>query len=129
MDQRISRACSKLVGTTYEKLDCWEAVVAFYREAFGLSLNTYYGLERPSREETQGLIKTNEGKFDKVEVPMAGDLILFKVMGFESHIGIYLDEQTFFHSTKGVGVAIDRFEKWKRKAVGFYRHRASGDAT
>jgi len=101
-------------------MDCWVAVSHFYKIAFGVDLGINYDTT-PDPETTQMMVRSNIGKFEKIEKPIPGDLMLIKIRGIESHIGVYLSPTTFFHSLKETGVAIERLAKWEKLVVGFYR--------
>lgn len=92
---------------------------------FNVHLKHYYHETPKDRKETNLLIYSNIGDFHQVpsgESPQFGDLIIFKIHGIESHIGVLIDESRFIHSSKTTGSVIDRIEKWKHLIVGYYRH-------
>lgn len=114
----------KLVGVPYETMNCWDLAKIFYRDAFGIELKHYY--EDPdNRLATQNLIYTNKSEFLKVDTPSYGDIVIMKVKGIESHIGIYIGEGLMLHTTKATGSVIDRTERWVKTIVGYYRPRGS----
>jgi len=115
---------SSLIGISHEEKNCWDIAVDFYRLVFDLELKHYYGKETPNRIDTSALIYSNKGDFVKVDQPVFGDLIIFSIHGIESHIGIYIDQTIFFHSSKTTGSVHDRLDRWKTLIVGYYRPEA-----
>lgn len=114
-----------LIGIPYAQLNCWELAREFYKRMFGIELKHYYeGSDTPNRDETRNLIYTNVGDFvhvkDNSEAKF-GDLILIRLLGVESHIGIYIGEGRFLHTNMGSGSVLDRLARWEKSIVGFYR--------
>lgn len=114
---------TKYIGIPYEEKDCWELAVDFYREHMGLELKHYYGDVRPDREQSKSLIYSNMGEFEKVDTPKLGDILLMKIRGIESHIGVFVGCGRFLHTSKSMGSHLERVDKWKKCIVGFYRHK------
>lgn len=122
MTQALLTACSKLVGTPYETLDCWGIAKEFYRMAFNVELKAYYDGTPQPRDIAKKLIYTNMGDFEKVETaPQVGDLIIIRLFGVESHVAIYLGEGRILHTSKANGCFIDQAAKWSHLIVGYYR--------
>lgn len=111
----------KLVGREYSELNCWDLVVQFYRNVMGEELRHLYDGRDLGRRENEKLIWANKGEFDRVVCPQFGDLVVFKLHGFETHIGVYLQDTKFIHSTKTMGSCIDSVDRWKPYIVGFFR--------
>lgn len=114
-----------LVGVPYETMNCWDLARLFYKKTYGLELKHYYE-DSTDRLTTQNLIYTNRSEFIKVDAPNYGDIILFKVRGIESHIGIFLGEGFFLHTTKATGSVIDRISRWDKVITGYYRPAKEG---
>jgi cell wall-associated NlpC family hydrolase len=119
--QQYIQACSKLIGTPYEKRDCWGIVVDFYREVLGIELKSYYTDIPKSRDSAKALVYSSMGDFEEVKTPEFGDIILIKLYDIESHIAVYLGEEKMLHTTLHSGCVIERVSRWKHLIVGFYR--------
>lgn len=109
--------------TPEDGLDCWGAVKLAGR---------YYGYDFPDFEQWLGAAAQTladgkdrfEEKFDKVEDPEAGDIVLFSLTGQIDHIGIMIGKRYFFHSYRRAGVCISRLSKmYKARVKGYYRWR------
>lgn len=112
---------SHLIGTPYEKMNCWQFVQAYYRLELGLELNHYYDAAPENREDIQNLIYHNKGSFESVASPDVHDLITLKIHGLESHIAVKIDGNRIAHSIKNVGVCIDFFHRWEKVKAGYWR--------
>lgn len=111
----------KLVGIPYSEKNCWDIAVDFYKIVYNISLSNFYSGPTPDREVTKGLIYSNVGGFEKVNKPEFGDIIILKIYGIESHIGIYVGDGRMLHSTKGSNCCIDRVTRWDKVISGYYR--------
>jgi cell wall-associated NlpC family hydrolase len=64
------------------------------------------------------LIYSNIGEFYPQSKPEFGSLLLIKIRAVESHIGIYVGNNRFLHTTKTTGSVIDRTERFKETITG-----------
>lgn len=112
-----------LIGTPYEKQDCFGIVREFYKLSMGMDLKSYYTEIPKTRDVAKALVYSNLGDFIPVEEKdrQFGDLILIKIEGVESHIAVYLGEDKMLHSTLHSGCVVERMERWKKLIVGYYR--------
>lgn len=122
MSHQISEDYSNLIGVPYEQMNCFAIAKKFYSQVMGIELKSYHDGKRvETKESSKCLIYTNLGDFSEVAIPNFGDLILLKLWGIESHIGIYLGEGLMLHSIQGTGSVIDRTSRWGKNVVGYYR--------
>lgn len=125
--QKISQDYFSLIGTPYEEMNCWEAARSFYLLCLGVELKHYCDYLPENRNEIKNLIYSNAGDFEEIKskngirVFEFGDVILFKIKGIESHLGVFVGKGQFFHSTKGVGACVERLDRWKAVISGVYR--------
>lgn len=112
---------SHLIGTPYEEKNCWDIAREFYSIEFGLELKHFVS-DPEDRKATENLIYTNKSEFEKVtDTPRYGDIVLLRIRGIESHIGIYLGDGSFLHTLKQTGSVVDRIERWDKNITGYYR--------
>jgi cell wall-associated NlpC family hydrolase len=96
------------------------------KEIFGKDLPTmdedYSSIE--DRATLQRLITQHSSDFTRVENPQPGDLVLMRVVGFNSHIGLVLEKGNFLHMWKGAGVVVERLTgpEWRHRIEGYYRY-------
>ena len=111
-----------LIGIPYSQKDCWGIVVEFYKTAFEIELKNYYTEIPTTRDMARNLIYSNMGDFEEVkDAPQYGDILLIKMFGVESHIAVYIGNDTMLHTTAHSGCCIDRVLRWKHLVVGYYR--------
>ena len=112
-------------GRDQNGLDCWGLVRLVYSEQYSIelpNLSADYNVDDYSRL-TDLVAQYREGWL-KVTEPSIGDVIIFKIFGHETHIGIVISSTQFLHVRSGYDSAIDNFTigKWKHRVTGFYRY-------
>lgn len=110
----------KIIGTPYEKADCWEVVKFFYKNAFNVDLSQY-DQESENPESVARYINFNKKNLIETKDPRVGDIILFRMLGHNAHVGVYLDNRRFLHSVERIGCAIDLMHNWEKRIQGIYR--------
>ena len=111
---------SHLVGVPYKTKDCWALAQAFYSEVLGITLTNYYGDIPPERWEKKILISSCKGDFVETKKPKFGDIVTIMLFGVECHLGIYVGNDCFLHTTDKTGSVIDRVGRWRKLISGFY---------
>ena len=113
------------IGVEHKVLNCWQLVKKFYKEVLNIDINHIVensrGLDPNNIEE---LISANSGSFTRIKsIKNAefGDILTFTVAGIESHIGVYIGNGLFLHTTEKAGSVIDRFKTWERVSAGIFR--------
>jgi len=116
---KMAKIIESYLGTRYKKggaskkgMDCSGFVMKVYKE--------YAGLNLP--HDSKKLFKLVR-KVDKGELGY-GDLVFFSDWGFlPSHVGIYVGEGKFVHSTKGYGVIVSSLngERYRKDYIGARR--------
>ncbi len=121
-----------LHGTTREGIDCWNLPRLYYREQYGIELPSFgdrYGreLDEVERAHIADLVRGESEQWQRIRQghEQRGDLVLFRVLGEESHIGLVVDTGRFLHARKGVDSCVERYDSpiWARRVAGFYRWR------
>lgn len=116
---------SPLIGLKYDDVNCWELVRRYYKLVWGTDLKSYVDFTPVDKYTTESLIKSNIGDFARADMPQTGDLILFKIRGVESHIGVVVSRGKFLHSSVMTGSVIDSTARWSNQIAGYYRHRVA----
>lgn len=121
--QQIFQDCfSDLIGLPYEEKDCYQLAVLFYQKVFTVRLIGYLYNDPMDRHEIAGVISMHHKDFLRVSKPEFGDMILINILGLPAHIGIYLGEGKFLHTSKKLGSHIDRIANWEKRIEGYYSH-------
>ena len=102
----------KYAGNTKKGVDCSGFTKNIYQEIFGINLARTSGLQFKNSQPIIGELKL-------------GDLVFFKINKSRiSHVGIYLDNNKFIHSSVSKGVTIsslnDKYYKSKFYKAGRY---------
>lgn len=87
---------------------------------FSKELDLLYD-ERPTEEATISIIEKQKDKFIQTIKPQFGDVIVFNVKGMPTHVGVYITKDLFLHTRKETGCVLERFAKWNKRVVGYYR--------
>jgi hypothetical protein len=95
----------------------------FYRIVFNIHLKTYYETIPETREMAKSIIYDSMADFYEVNDRVFGDIFLIKMYGVESHIAVYLGNETMLHTSKHSGCIIERVTRWEKLIVGTYRAR------
>lgn len=112
-------------GRDYHGVDCWGLARLVYKEEFGIELPSFseqYYITDTSR--IQELINQYREGWVPVDTPKCGDLILFRIFGNATHVGVLVDEGRFIHSRQGYDVAIAELNstRWQHRVLGYFRY-------
>lgn len=111
----------KYIGIPYEKTNCFGLIKKFYKDQFGVELKDYFDGVPPEGQDAQNLIVSSKGDFAQVQSPQFGDVVVIRLYGLESHVGVCLDDRQFLHSIKNTGSVIEPLKKYSRLIAGYYR--------
>ncbi|SCK48966.1 Cell wall-associated hydrolases (invasion-associated proteins) [Variovorax sp. HW608] len=137
MNAPVAIDLSRWVGIPYRPkgrdrtgMDCWGIVLAYAREELGLELPEYYYDEAAILEHACAHI----GRETKAPhwTPIArrsirpGDVLIFRIRGFETHCGIAVGGRDFLHSLAGRASCIESLDhtNWAHRCTGAYRWTA-----
>lgn len=125
---------SDYIGLPYQdrgrgpSFDCFGFVRHVYKQEFNLDipefLNTYSSAE--NAESVAAAINERKVDWIKVDSPKHLDLLLFKIMGYPTHVGLYLSDNDFLHCFQSCNSCIERLDShtWNRRLIGAYRWNA-----
>lgn len=120
----------KYVGIPYEvngrdmqSADCWGIVHLIYKNELGIDLPSF-AEDGIDANRTQELIAQYKEGWEPSANIQAGDVVIFRILGIEAHIGLAIDSERFIHARIGCNSAIERFDssKWKTRFVGSYKY-------
>lgn len=110
------------IGLPYFSFDCYDVVKLFYLKFFEISLDHHSYPDPMDKSNTSKIIASQKSKFEQVSTPEFGDIVLLRVHGLPSHLGIYLWDDKFMHTTEKTGCIIDSLNQWKQRVEGFYKY-------
>jgi cell wall-associated NlpC family hydrolase len=123
--------CSDYIGIPYQErgrsfdgVDCWGLVCLMYRD-MDIDVPDYLHeyITSSNIESVAGAINKNKTHWRKVEAPEVGDVLVFNIMGFPCHVGVYVGQGDFIHSFRGTAVCVERLNSlsWTRRLSEVYR--------
>ena len=128
MTHVIDMKLADWVGLEYndESLNCYDLVRQFALVELGKEYPEYLFDVDSLLEDSEEWIKKEQSNLGRrwleVETPEVGDLLIFRIRGSVSHIGIYVGFGNFLHSLRGRNSTIeDLAGYWKQSLVGIYR--------
>jgi cell wall-associated NlpC family hydrolase len=105
--------------------DCWGIVRTFASEQLGKSYPEYFYSELNNEAMAQSIISMVDmmGLWKRVDDPQLGDVLIFRIMGQETHCGIYLGDGDFLHSLKGRMSCVENLNdaNWQKRWTKTYR--------
>jgi lipoprotein Spr len=105
-------------GTTKDGIDCSAFVQTLFSAHYKL------GIPRTAQEQYDATIRISREELKE------GDLIFFNTRGGVSHVGMYLQNNKFVHSSTSEGVTITSLDDsyWSKRIVGYGRYANSQDS-
>lgn len=123
----------KYIGIPYKDggrdstgLDCWGLVRLIYRDEMGIVLPSFDGqYSTDDQERLEELFHQYREGWEPCEA-FEGAVVLFRVLGSETHVGVMVDSTHFIHIREGLDSVIEdvTHNKWKKRVVGFYKYSA-----
>jgi hypothetical protein len=112
-------------GRDINGIDCWGLARLIYKQEYSIDLPSFSSDYEPEdTDRMQDLIAQYREGWEPVDTPTEGCLVLFKVMGVDSHIGVAISNTHFIHSRDGMDSAIESLESfnWNKRIVGYYKY-------
>jgi predicted phage tail protein len=113
-------------GRGRDGADCWGLVRLVYAEQLGHALpgfeERYTGSQDAAVPEM--LARAKEGWARRKSGAQPGDVVLFRVMGRLSHVGIVVAPGLFLHTREGYASVVERLDSgaWRHRVEGYYSY-------
>jgi cell wall-associated NlpC family hydrolase len=113
----------RIGGRGPDAVDCAGLVMKFYREILGIELPSIFYGDEISREEMASIAEDGmaSGQWAEIARPEYGDVLVFRMFGQPTHVGIYIGGDEFLHSVEGKDSCIERLSSWYARLVGVLR--------
>lgn len=119
-------------GRDRNGIDCWGLVRLFYFEQYKIELvsgGADYAAEDGSNvfaKLTSEAMAEATQEWERTDNPNAGDIVLLRILGYPSHIGIVVSPGKMLHARSGIDSAIESIESgaWRHRIDGYYRHKS-----
>lgn len=125
---------NKYIGIPYKArgrddrgVDCWGLVRLVYAEQYNISLPSLAGSYDPDDQERIGeLMDLYREGWEETGTPEPGDIVLFRIMGEPTHLGVVVENNRFIHSILHKNVAVENLTSlsWSKRIIGYYRYKA-----
>jgi len=118
-------------GRDTNGIDCWGLVRLVYKQEYNIDLpNFSTNYEADDAEQMRDLLAQYKEGWEKIDTPTEGCIVLFNILGVESHMGIAVSSTHFLHARDRYDSAIESFESvgWKNRITGFYKYSENKSA-
>ena len=113
-------------GRDLDGVDCWGLVRLVYKNEYDIQLPSFAEqyLGASDVDVTKELIAINKENWQQSQNKTIGNVVLFRVLGNESHVGIYIGNNKFLHARQNHASAIESLNSvsWNKRVVGFYNY-------
>jgi sulfur carrier protein ThiS len=116
----------KAKGRDRDGLDCWGLVRLIYQEQYNTILPSFAEVyEQKDHEKQAELLAMHREGWEKTQTPTTGDVVLFRINGSESHVGIVTNPTYFLHVREGQDAVIESLNSvvWKHRIVGIFKYK------
>lgn len=112
-------------GRTEEGLDCWGLTRLIYSREYNIELPSFsseYVIEDNNR--IKELIAQYKEGWGSKDTPAEGDVVLFRVLGDLTHMGVMISNTRFIHVREGSNTVTDDITntRWKNRVIGFFKY-------
>ena len=112
-------------------VDCWGLAILVYSEQFNITLPSFsdnYDFEDTDR--IAELTAQYKEAWEETTEPKPGSIVLFKVLGQVSHVGIYVGNNKFLHCRENHSSAIESLDSisWNKRLAGFFNYAEKSSA-
>jgi cell wall-associated NlpC family hydrolase len=120
-----------LKGTDRTGIDCWNLHRLYMLEEHGVELPSFSDryartLDATERAHLAALIRGEASAWHEVPAGQerTGDVVLFRILGEESHIGTVVPGGRFLHARPGTDSCVENYRApmWAPRVAGFWRH-------
>ncbi len=113
-------------GRGPDEFDCWGLCRWVLKKAWKIDLPSYEDcyLHCQCPKTVTAAIAAEIHKWQRVDKPRPGDLVLFDLFGVAKHIGVVVEPNRFLHIRRKTRSVVESLEHliWKQRIEGFYRH-------
>lgn len=120
----------KLKGRDKDGIDCWGLVRLIYADKFNIELPSYaFDYTSSTDDIVKQLFASERGGWVSTDVPHEGDLVLFRIGGHVTHVGIMLGDDKFIHAIDGQYSGIESIlsARWNKRFDSYYRYSTTAE--
>ena len=120
-------------GRDENGIDCWGLVYLFYRDVFGIELNSHQNdyefiNKKIARNDVVRLISNeiSSGQWIEKLQPDFGDVVVLRLAGRPFHVGVVINphKKVMIHCLENIGVCQEEYNsvKYVNRIEGFYEY-------
>lgn len=112
-------------GRDASGVDCWGLVRLIYKNEYNISLPNFsseYTIDDDAR--IGELFSQYKEGWEQLSYPEPGTVVLFRMYGIDSHIGVIVSPTHFIHVREGRDSVIESLAntKWSKRITGYYKY-------
>jgi len=113
----------KFHGADRSGVDCLGIIKMYYAEMLGIRIPDYFYIHGSAKDSCHLTIEAGEQdhRWEPVQHLEYGDILIFRIGKYPSHVGMYLQDDEFLHCLEGRHSCIEQMENWKERFVKAYR--------
>lgn len=118
-------------GRDTDGIDCWGLVRLVYKQEYNIDLPSFSSdYEADDTERMRDLFAQYKEGWEQIDEPVEGCIVLFNILGVESHMGIAISSAHFLHARDKYTSAIESFDSvsWRNRITGFYKYSENKSA-
>ncbi len=117
-------------GRDMDGMDCLGFVIHVYKEELGIALPDIADgyADAYAKEQVQDCVQKHQNYTWCYEVDKSKlkpfDVLIFRVAGCESHVGLYIGKRQMLHLIEGACSSMENIDsfKWAKRLTRVYRH-------
>lgn len=128
----------KYIGIPYAEkgrdetgLDCWGLVRLVYKNELNIDLPSFSAeYDTSDNERLEELFAQYKEGWESTDTAEVGDVVIFRIFGYESHIGVCVGDNKFLHVREARDSVIESLDnpKWSRRITGFFKYSEKKNA-
>ena len=120
---------SDFIGRPWENRthDCWVVCKDVCAEVYDITIPSYADTYSDSEDGSSAAFAMwsgiNNDRWQLVDEPQAGDVLLFRIGRWACHAGVFVGDNDFIHCLRGRSTVIQSLstEGWQARVKGIYR--------
>ena len=111
--------------------DCWGLVRLVYKNELNIDLPSFSSEYNTSdNERLEELFAQYKEGWQPVDTPEVGDVVIFRIFGYESHIGVCIGDNKFLHVREARDAVVESLDnpKWSKRITGFFKYSEKKNA-
>ncbi len=112
-------------------IDCWGLVRLIYKNELSIDLPSFSTeYDSIDNERIEDLFAQYKEGWESIDRPSIGDVVIFRIFGYESHIGVCIGDNKFLHVREGRDSVIESLDnpKWSKRITGFFKYSEKKNA-